>query len=570
VRIGTTKGKIIMLGSRDDEDIKRRATGEKVDLLDHGFVRLVDHMGADLDVVRAARTSYNAAWRAGEDEGSDNRLIRYLWKNKHTTPFESVQFTFEVKAPIFVFRQWHRHRTWCLSGDTLISFELPCRLREGIRTAKTMRLDELYRKWKPSQRKDRPERQTNALFSRSKIQGMLLRVYDEQRGEFTTGRICDVIASGVKQVFEIGLADGKKLKCSKDHRLLTTEGWQRLEDAIGLVVVGNTAGMNRKAYVLTNGYAADHVPWNKGVTGYKTKRVVTEEEKAIIREARSGPRSNFWKGGVTPERQNIARWTREQAPKVHAKHDYTCQDCGNRGGVLHAHHVKSVVEHPESARDFDNLATLCERCHDIRHGRKGDRAKCRAKGQTLRAMSSEIVSIRLVGEEPTYDISVDGPNHNFVANGVIVHNSYNELSARYRELPEEVYMPDFRAQSSNNKQGSDGEIDGHVASALRELFESTYADSFKAYRMALDNGVAREVARSVLPVATYSHMFASVNLLNLLKFLTLRCDSHAQHEIRVYADAMRELVRPIVPVCVAAWEAIPISRPINASTKSET
>ena len=71
----------------------------------------------------------------------------------------------------------------------------------------------------------------------------------------------------------------------------------------------------------------------------------------------------------------------------------------------------------------------------------------------------------------------------------------------------------------------------------------------------LAQGWARELARSVLPVATYSHMFGTVNLLNLLKFLTLRCDSHAQYEIRVYADAMRELIRPVVPVCLAAWEA---------------
>src|SRR5262249_8894696 len=61
---------------------------------------------------RAARVSYDAAWRAGEDAGSDARLIRYLWKNKHTSPFESVELVFEVRAPIFVLRQWHRHRTW--------------------------------------------------------------------------------------------------------------------------------------------------------------------------------------------------------------------------------------------------------------------------------------------------------------------------------------------------------------------------------------------------------------------------------------------------------------------------
>lgn len=218
---------------------------EAIKVLDYGHVRLVDHMGNDLSVVRSARVSHNAEWRAGNDTGSDRRLINYLWKNRHSTPFESVTFTFEVKAPIFVFRQWHRHRTF----------------------------------------------------------------------------------------------------------------------------------------------------------------------------------------------------------------------------------------------------------------------------------------------------------------------SYNEVSARYTELPEEVYMPDFRLQSTKNKQGSEGEVNDAYAAALKTAFADTYKVAFSAYKMALAAGASREIARCVLPVATYSHMFCTVNLLNLLKFLTLRCDNHAQYEIRVYADAMRELIRPIVPACVEAWEA---------------
>lgn len=83
-----------------------------VAVLDHGFVRLVDHMGSDLSIVRNARVSYDAEWRTGVDEGKDGKLIHYLMRNGHTSPFEAVQFTFEVKAPIFIFRQWHRHRTW--------------------------------------------------------------------------------------------------------------------------------------------------------------------------------------------------------------------------------------------------------------------------------------------------------------------------------------------------------------------------------------------------------------------------------------------------------------------------
>jgi len=94
-------------------------------LLNHGLLRLVDSMGSDLSISRNARVSYDAEWRAGEDEGSDKRLINYLYKNGHNTPFESVTVTFEVKAPIFVFRQWHRHRTQSYNELSARYKELP-------------------------------------------------------------------------------------------------------------------------------------------------------------------------------------------------------------------------------------------------------------------------------------------------------------------------------------------------------------------------------------------------------------------------------------------------------------
>lgn len=96
-----------------------------IKVLDHGYVRLVDHMGGDLSIVRSARVSYDADWRAGKDAGADVKLIRYLLRNKHTSPFESVTFTFEVKAPIFIFRQWHRHRVWSFNEISARYAELP-------------------------------------------------------------------------------------------------------------------------------------------------------------------------------------------------------------------------------------------------------------------------------------------------------------------------------------------------------------------------------------------------------------------------------------------------------------
>ena len=77
-------------------------------VLDHGFVRLVDYMGSDDAIVQAARVSYGTGTKkVSEDRG----LIRYLMRHRHTTPFEMVEFKFHVKLPIFVARQWIRHRS---------------------------------------------------------------------------------------------------------------------------------------------------------------------------------------------------------------------------------------------------------------------------------------------------------------------------------------------------------------------------------------------------------------------------------------------------------------------------
>jgi len=96
-----------------------------IEVLDHGYVRLVDSMGSDLSIVRSARVSYSADWRSGSNEKSDEKLLRFLWQNKHTSPFEAVEFQFEIKCPIFVARQWHRHRTQSYNEVSARYTELP-------------------------------------------------------------------------------------------------------------------------------------------------------------------------------------------------------------------------------------------------------------------------------------------------------------------------------------------------------------------------------------------------------------------------------------------------------------
>jgi thymidylate synthase (FAD) len=83
-------------------------TIDEITVLDRGFVRLIDHMGSDLSVVNAARVSFGK--RKDSFEDADAKLVRYLAEHEHTSPFRHTAMTFHVKAPIFVFRQWMKHR----------------------------------------------------------------------------------------------------------------------------------------------------------------------------------------------------------------------------------------------------------------------------------------------------------------------------------------------------------------------------------------------------------------------------------------------------------------------------
>ena len=96
--------------------------GVPLKVLDDGFVRVVDYMGADESIVQAARVSYGRGTRKlHEDRG----LIRYLMRHWHTTPFEMCEIKLHVRVPMDCWRQWIRHRTACLAEGTEVFFDLP-------------------------------------------------------------------------------------------------------------------------------------------------------------------------------------------------------------------------------------------------------------------------------------------------------------------------------------------------------------------------------------------------------------------------------------------------------------
>lgn len=133
--------------------------------------------------------------------------------------------------------------------------------------------------------------------------------------------------------------------------------------------------------------------------------------------------------------------------------------------------------------------------------------------------------------------------------------SYNELSARYTEIPDLNYIPTIERLMMNagttNKQA--GTVEGSrplnkmAARAWIRKLRSRYEQSQADYTMALENGVPKELARILLPVGRYSRMRASANLRNWLAFLTLRDDKAAQWEIREYASSLSTMIASIFP-----------------------
>ena len=129
-----------------------------------------------------------------------------------------------------------------------------------------------------------------------------------------------------------------------------------------------------------------------------------------------------------------------------------------------------------------------------------------------------------------------------------IGSDFNEISGRYVEFEPEYYAPEvFRTQSKDVKQGSDGELHGAMAMAAGVDYQSACNLAFDVYSALVRNGVAKEQARMVLPLALYTEVYWTASLQAVAHFLNQRLDPHAQWEIREYAKAVKELVLPLYP-----------------------
>jgi thymidylate synthase (FAD) len=523
-------------------------------------VELVKHSASDSDVLWAARVSTAGEGSLEEmtkDPERSKGLINYLMRDRHGSPFEHNSMTFFINAPIFVFREFMRHRVgWCLAGDTMVTLE-----SEGGNLRRRP-IKELYEQWHDGVQDRMPlsvgratwhagagrwtaqarhagkqhylglfdSREaadaamaefheaypTTRLRTLESVRRNHVRCYDEDTLLAQRARIVDVMESGVKPLIRISTKGGRTLRCSVDHAILTPDGWRKA----GELAAGDA--------VLT----ADTLPRPSA-------------------------------GLVPPSlRRGIGVWTSLQRDRLIGETD-ECHICGQRfpRASLALDHVTPVVADLTRALDESNLAPACAECHSRKSGQ--EQALARRGGKIAAAVPDTIVAVDDDGEEMTYDLSVEGPWHNFLADGIVVHNSYNEESGRYRELQPVFYVPG--PDRKLVQQGRPGKYefvhgsDEQHKSAVRAMEES-YEQSYAAYQEMLAAGVAREVARATLPVGLFSSMYATCNARSLMHFLGLRTQhemarvpSFPQREIEMVGEGMEAVWAELMPLTHAAF-----------------
>ncbi len=394
----------------------------------------------------------------------------------------------------------------------------------------------------------------------------------------------DVIRHWAKQ-FQLKLPSGRRpgLKTVAGNGLYRNKAWLQAHLTQGLYVddMAALAGCSIesiKKWVYAHGLALNKrspgtdTPWNKGFKGYKLSLSNEDLEQRRVNArafTKRGPDSNFWKGGTSTERELIGAWTRQIAPQVHAKFHYICQHCGESGGNLHAHHLVPVFADESLAYEVDNLVSLCQPCHEHLHHNhleaefaKGFQpilepklwaAKPTPVGRRLKAHPVKVVAVEYLGLQTTYDLEVAGPWHNFVANGVVVHNSFRYTGQRIldvvdgkREVEEVFYLRPLGDYA--DRQGKKYEYTAED----RQQDLDWCLEASRRYKTRIDQGFAEEHARGLIPFDIRQHWVMSANVRSVMHLIDLRWKADAQLEAQKMCEEIWPHFAAWVPA-IAAW-----------------
>lgn len=546
---------------------------------------------------------------------TSEKLIRYLIKHKHWSPMEMVSVCLEIETTRDIGRQLLRHRSFsfqefCLSGDTEIYFGVPHKIKDGkYKPTQKIKLSDLYDKW---QNGSEPitDRYGNSrrISLKNRLREMYIKIYDENTKKLSTAHLKEVFQTGVKPLYEITLSDGKKIKTTKEHKFLTQSGFNTLENIVGLKMIGDRVVMSIKEPIIgVNGivnyrdknwlserkqeslflgggiswiaktysinyntlrkwfrihglqYSKIEVsktiePWNKGVFGYTTgQRTQSTRDKQRDSALARGENHNWYRGGHSKNRESL---NGTDAKRFRDSCNHTCNRCGQYGGNSDIHHIVPVSVDPSLTHNMSNWELLCEKCH-IDHHRKEDYTGWQNIGAIRKIENSyipkwvTISKIEYIGEQQTYDIEVDHDSHNYVANGIVVHNSQ-----RYADPTKDLAFTvrDARLQDTKNRQNSipldmTDDDQRRIAYQWEQGQLNLIKQSQDLYSWAIEKGIAKEQARAVLPEGlTMSRLYVNGSLRSWIHYIEVRADQSTQLEHREIAIECAKVIATVFPL----------------------
>lgn len=412
---------------------------------------------------------------------------------------------------------------------------------------------------------------------KKQVQKMRLRFYDETTKTFSTTHIKNIWKSGVKSLFRVYTDNNYSIDCTEDHLLLTPQGYQSIKEALNVSLVNNKAvfdtdkemflacnGTQEREWLSENGIAtkakifyqtirkrlkihnlqfsreeiAKITPiWNKGKTGYKLQ---PHSIKTIEKMRKSPGRRCIDR----IEGQGITDWCGALGSEILKQLDYNTSN-----KKLELHHTKPVYSDPELAYDKNNIQVLCQECHPAqgipRHHRFWGQ-KSRSKTPTVQW--AKVTHIEYLGEQEVFDLEVENENHNFVADGIVVHNCFQQFSLRYAEA-EELTIPAVRRQDAKNRQNSIDDLEPELKTWWEGEVKDLYDRVETLYREALDRGVAKECARGILPLSTSARLYASGTIRSWIHYLQVRANplSGTQKEHFDVACAIKAIFKEQMP-----------------------
>jgi 5-methylcytosine-specific restriction endonuclease McrA len=270
--------------------------------------------------------------------------------------------------------------------------------------------------------------------------------------------------------------------------------------------------------------------WNKGITGENSHsygKILSDKSREKISQKLAKPLGETALGF----RFRIhSYWMADfRRSKILETFNNKCARCQTEDlSNVELDHIKPVRLYPNLAFEESNIQPLCKKCHIEKTLEENE-----LNNHTY--TFNFVESITLIGEEDTYDLEVEHPDHNYVANGIIVHNSRRYVSAK--RVPFEYYV-------SEKLKGFSAEIgeESYDAEPIKTSIEDLIKYNENMYYALLDAGVKPQEARRIIPQAAYTQIWGAFQPKQLDNYFKLRLDEHSQWEIRQTAIAMKELI----------------------------